>query len=267
MRPGNQLKRFYFLLGACCLAAGLYYLVMTRPLIRAEQELDERVEESVARLASAGHGMTTEEVVEKIELLRKDIDAFTAIGSDPSRTIRFSGEVEEMLGRPFQLIEFDHRKFLITDRIRRLSEEREVEIFEDWERKLPAARDLEPYQLWAQLTAMDQLIRTAINGGIASIDQLDLVPTGGSGASDDVRELKVSVRMQLTGPMKAIHSILMMMPLNGEEIEALELDGATSPKSSFFLSRFILKKASAENPDEVTLDFVASGFLDAAPFF
>lgn len=267
MRPGKNLKRCYLLVMGCCLAAGLYYLVVTVPLILNERELDEELVDAVERLAAAGSGMNTAEVMRNIELLQADIDAFAAIGTDPARTIQFSPEVEEMLGRQFHLIDFDRSKFRAVDRIRSLSREHQVDLFDDWEKKLPSFTSQPPYQLWAQLTVMDQLLRTAIGGGVASIDGAEIILTEGNGGLPDgeAQEREVSVRMQLTGKMEAIHSIIMMLPLNGEELDGLELTGVQGPKSSFFLSRFILKKSSAENADEVKLDFVASGFLDAAP--
>jgi hypothetical protein len=265
MRHGRNLRRYHLLLAGCCVVAGLYYLVVTLPLIRQEREVDERLQAAVTRLAAAGHGMTAAAVEQKTHLLAEDIDAFAAIGRDRTRTIRFAPEVEELLTRPFQRMDFEHRKFLAIDRIRRLSREREVKMPNKWEQALPSPGRQQPHQLWAQLAVMEQLVQTAIGAGVDSIGQVELLASGGNETGPEVRELEVAVRMQLTGPMEAIHTVLMMLPMNGDDLQALGLEGGEGPKSPLFLRRFIIRKSSAENADEVTLDFVASGFLDAAP--
>lgn len=269
MRPGRNIKRRYWLIVGCFLMAGVYYVVVTLPLIRSERELDQRLLEASDRLASAGHGMSVREVTRNIEALEADIDSFSTIGSDRSRTIRFSNEVEEILRRPFQLMDFEHRKYLVIDGIRREGRKRKVKMFDNWEQNFPAPGSRQPYQLWAGLAAMDQLLRTAIAAGVDSIDGAEIVSAGGEGARSEAgeQELEVSVRMQLTGQMEAIHSVIMMLPLNGEELEDLDMIPVSEPKSSFFINRFILKKSSAKNPNEVTFDFVASGFLEGASGF
>lgn len=266
MRSRKNSKRCHWLIIGCCLAAAVYYGVVTLPLIRSERALDERLLGAFDRLGAAGYGMSTGEVTRNIELLQADIDAFSEIGHEHAGTVKFSSEVEEMLHRPFQLIDFDHRKFLMMNGIRQLSREKEVKVFKNWEQNFPSPGSQPPYELWAQLAVIDQLLRIAIEAGVDSIDAAELLPRRKDSLSaTDGRELEVSLRMRLTGQMEAIHSVIMMLPLNGEELAALEMSSVTEPKSSFFLSRFILTKSSAKNPDEVTFEFVASGFLDAVP--
>lgn len=260
MRPGRNLKRYYLLLAGCCVMAALYYFVVTRPLVQQERELDNRLEEEVSRLITAGHGMTAEQVARKMERLQADIEAFAALDRDRTRAIRFSPEVEELLSRPFQLMEFDHRKFLVIDRIRKLSKEKKVSLPENWERQLPSPARQQPHQLWAQLAVMEQLMHTVIAAGVESVDRAELLAGGDQGGAAETTRDEVAVRMRLTGSMKAIHNIVMMLPLNSEELAAVEMDAGLELKSSLFLSRFVLRKSSAEKADEVTLDFVASGF-------
>lgn len=266
MTRSKKYRRFYLLVAGCCGVAAVYYLVVTVPLMRRERELDDALRNAEERLADAGHGMTIGEVTANIARLQADIDSYAAIGSDPARIIHFSPEVKEMLESPFQLIDFDGRKFYIINSIRSMSQERKVALFDGWEQKFPTYTSQRPYRIWSELTVMDQLFRTVISSGVKSVDGAELIlpkqserPAGG-----EMRDREIAVRMQLTGPMEAIHSVIMMLPLNGEELAALELAGAAGTKSSFFLSRFVLTKSSAERPDEVRVDFVVSGFLDAA---
>jgi hypothetical protein len=76
---------------------------------------------------------------------------------------------------------------------------------------------------------------------------------------------EVPVRMHIIGEMDAVHTVMLALPLRREEMEGLSLQWGEGPKSSFFLTRFILKKSSPEKADAVSLDFVASGYFSATP--
>jgi hypothetical protein len=240
-----------------------YFLLITFPLIREGQSQDQELAERMERLLEAGQGRSSEEVLERIERLRTEIGALSEIEHDPARGVHFAPEVKNMLGSPFQLLEYDHRKFVIIDRIRGLLRTTDVTLLEDWERRFPVPGGESSYLLWAQLTVIDQLIRTAIEAGVKRIDDVRLIPAqpvaNSSAALGSKPEL--AVQMRLTGPMDAIHTLIMMLPLNGDELAEIGLKTSEDPKSSFFISRFILKKSSAEAFDEVSLEFVANAFL------
>ncbi len=255
----RRFERFYLLVGACFVVAAAYFVTVTVPLAQRERELDDQVGSAADRLAAAGHGMSVEEIRANVEFLRAEIDSYAAISGDPARAIQFDPEVLATLDQPFQLIEYDAKKFRVLDGLRARSAEKKVGLFDGWRDAFPAYSGQAPARLWAELTVMDQVFRTAIHAGVASIDSASVVHPGPDGLASG-RE--VAVRIQLTGPMEAIHSVLMILPLNREEMTAMEIDGPEGTKSALFLSRFILKKSSAENANEVTIDFVASGFLD-----
>lgn len=271
MKAKRKVKRFYLLAGGTFLLLVLFYLTITRPLVRLERQLDAELEMAVAMLSDAGYGMTETEVKQKAAHLEKEIEAFENIASDPSRTIQFPPEVEMMLGQPFQLIDFDGRKFVTLDNIRNRANEQKVALFEDWEERFPDFIGQSPRRIWAQLTVMDQLMRTAIDAGVQKIvsAQLVLYPdeesSFGSGAElkEEISENEISIHMRLVGDMKAIHRLILMLPLNDDELAALDFEKGPGEKSAFFLSRFILRKSSAERPEEVEIDFIASGFLDS----
>lgn len=263
MRRNRDLKRYYLLLLGGWLMTAFYFLFVTFPLIGEKQVQNEELAEKRQRLLRAGHGMNSEEVRQRIEGLRAEIEAFSKIEQDQARGIRFPPEVETMLISPFQLLEFDHRKFIIIDRIRGLLQANEVTVLEDWERSFPVPVGESPTLLWAQLTVMDQLMRTAIEAGVERIEDLRLIPAkavvDSSGATE--AELGVSVQMRLTGPMEAIHTLIMMLPLNGDELSEMGMKTSDDPKSSFFISRFILKKSSTTAYNEVSFEFVTQAFL------
>lgn len=268
MATSRNLTRCYILLAALLLTALLYHVFMIVPLVRQEREMDERLEGMVAQLGAAGHGMNRREVEENIRRIEADIAAFAEIGKDRGQTLQFSPEVRESINRQFQLIDFQERRFLLTEQIRALASEHEVTLFEGWEAMLPShsSEVARPYLLWAQLAVMDQLLRAAIGAGVTSVDGVELIATDRMETSREgvARPHEIPVRMQLTGDMESIHRIIMCLPLRADEMKDLHFEWAEGPKSSFFLSRFILKKSSRERADEVSLDFVAGGYLDAA---
>ncbi|HLS28947.1 MAG TPA: hypothetical protein VK041_09875 [Opitutales bacterium] len=270
MRVRRRVRRFYLLVGGAFLLLVFYFFAITFPLVRMERQIDADLEIAMDLLADAGHGMSRSEVEQKAVRLQNEIESFDRIASDPSRTIEFPPEVEMMLRQPFQLIDFDGRKFVTLDNIRNRAGEQKVKLFDDWESQFPDYTGQPPRRIWAQLTVMDQLMRTAIDAGVQRIDFAELVlhpdekTSSGSESdvSEEVIENEIAVHMRLIGEMKAIHRLILMLPLNGEELKTMEIERGPGEKSAFFLSRFILRKSSAENPDEVEINFIASGFLD-----
>lgn len=265
----RHLNRFYLVLTAGCLAALAYHFLMIRPLEREAREMDARAAATLDRLAAAGHGMNSEAVAGNLRRIQADIDAFTEIGRDRRRSLQLPPEIRGRFDRPFQLLDFEQVKFLVVDRIREASEEADVELFEGWEQQFPtySPRMERPYLLWAQLAVMDQLLSAVIASGIEKVEGIQLITTESmEGLPQRTgQHQEIPVRMQLTGEMEAIHSFLMRLPLSGEEMEALEIETRAGPKSPFFLSRFILKKSSREEADQVSLELLVSGYLAASP--
>ncbi len=269
MTNSRNLNRCYLVLAALCVAAAVYYFAVLEPLGRRELEIDARAEEVSASLVAAGNGMSAEEVARSIETIEADIAAFSEIGKERAQTIQLSPEAMAQLEKPFQLLDFEERRFLVAADIRKLAADAGVKLFDGWENSLPSYKsDLErPDLLWVKLDVIEQLLRAVIAAGVGRVDVFEIVSLrpDGERASPLMNSGEVPVRMQLTGKMEAIHDIVMALPLRAEEMENLSLNWSEGPKSTFFLNRFILKKSSKENPDEVSLDFVASGYFDTTP--
>jgi hypothetical protein len=268
MSNSQNLNRCYGVLIAGCLVAILYYLLMVQPLDRQERRLDDRGRALSAQLGAAGHGRTLEEVRQSIRTVESDLAAFAEIGRDRTQTIQFAPEVTERINRPFQLIDFEEQRFQTIAQVRALAAEHKVELFEGWEQRLPGFETGmdRPFLLWVRLGVIEQLLRAAIAVGVDRIDGFDLdVAATSETVAGEAGPHEVPVRMQITGKMQPVHNIMMALPLRGDEMSRLDLQWGEGPKSIFFLSRFILKKSSRENADEVSLDFVASGYIDLAP--
>lgn len=259
-------KIYYLALTALIGIGILYYLLITRPLIATERAIGRRLAEVSDQLAGLGYGMTASEILASISRVQADIDRFRQISRDPSRLLRFDTELEAQMKQPFQLVEFDQRKFLILDNLQELARRQDATLFDEIEDAMPTYTPglQRSYMLWAQLGVIDQLVQSAVAAGVARVDHMELISINQvqEPANASHRHAKIPIRMRLTGPMDAIHGFLMMLPLNGDEARALGLPAFDGLKSPFFIERFILIKSSRERADEVTLEFVASGLLD-----
>lgn len=259
----RNLKRCYLLLVVGWTVAVVYFFAVTFPLVRRERELNRMLTAATQQLADAGHGMNSREVLENIEQIEADIAAFSKIAGDEGRRMRFPPEIRELLESPFQLLDYDYRKFLVIDTIRSLSNARGVALFPEWEQRFPLPGTEEPWLVWARLTMMDQILRTAIDAGVSSIDGIQILPTASRADGEGFHS--VSLQIRLTGEMAAVQTFLTVLPLHDAELEALGLASAVDIKSSFFLDRFILRKSSPDHPGEVSLECVANGFPGPNP--
>lgn len=268
MTNSRNLIWCYTLLAVMFLAAGGYYIIMVRPLVVQERDLDDRTNQLIASLTAGGNGMTADEVTQSVKMIEEDIAAFSEIGKERAQTIQLSPDIREHLNSPFQMISFEDKRFLVAMEIRTRAAEKKVALFDGWEGKLPTYKSSveRPSLLWVKLGVIEQLLGAAIAAGVDRVDGFNLEPrkVPEEGEVRPVDPSEVPVQMQITGSMESIHDIIMALPLRGTELESLNLDWEKGPKSSFFLNRFILRKSSRENVDEVSLDFVASGYFDTA---
>lgn len=260
-------RGFYGVLAVAAVAVIGIYIFGTRPLIQRERDVDARLADVSSRLSAVGLGATSEEVERNIERVRVEIQMLAELSRDPSRTIEFSPEMQEILRRQPAVLDFEERRYLVADRLIEEAADGGVALFEELEDELPTFRQsMERTDLLlAQLTVIEQLVTTAIRARVGRIDSVRLVETRaeeGGGESDELQH-EIPVRIRITGSMNAVRSFLASLPLTGDELRALGHDlGPGTKKSAFYISRFIFRKSSRERADEVELDLIASGFLD-----
>lgn len=247
----------------------LYYAFMTRPLVLQERNADLLLRESIERLRDLGLGTTAEEVRAQMERLEQEIERLEGLGRDSSRDIQFDAEVREFLRRPFAVLDFEQRRYLVADRLFEDAGERNVGLFGNFEDELPSFRPEveQPHLLWAQLTVIEQLVSTAIRAGVRRIDGVNLVETGtdadGGSSFRNGAQHEIPVQIRLVGDMDSLRAFLLSLPLTANDLREIESELASDEeKSAFYVSRFIFRKASRERAEEISLDLLVSGFLD-----
>lgn len=260
-----RFRFFYLAMAVGILAAVVYQIAVARPLTQLRRDLDRRLEETIRVLGDAGFGMSADELNDHLDRIRQVTEYYARISQSPAHLIRFPAEVETLLARPFQLIDYEHRKFITVDILEELATQRGVRLLDGLEESfpdfLPSVEN--PLKLWAQLTMMDQLIRAAVQAEVMRVDEVRSLPVKMDGLGKDITVSpvwEIPVRMKLTGDFAAIHTFLLMMPLTDEDWPAAGLPESLGKQSSFHVSRLIMLKNSQERANEVSLDMVVSGF-------
>lgn len=260
-------RGFYGVMLVAVVTVLLYYAFITRPLARQEREVDARLAESIERLEDRGLGTTAEEVAAQMERIEQEIEVLQEMGRDSNRDIQFDPEVRNFLQRPFTVLDFDQRRYLVADRLFEDATERGVGLFGDFETELPTYRPEvdQPYMLWAQLTVIEQLVSTAIRAGVKRVDSINLVETRRDGERpySNGSQWEIPVQMSLVGDMESLRAFLLSLPLTADDLREIDSEMASDEeKSAFYASRFIFRKASRERSEEISLDLMVSGFLN-----
>jgi hypothetical protein len=184
--------------------------------------------------------------------------------------IELAPAIKARLNTPFQLVDYENERSKEVDDLRRLAEKQkvpmEVAVFAGFpEHTIDVKR---PELLWASLSAVDGLLRTAIDAKVSAIHSLEttmlatnnLVPT-----SDRLVELPLQV--ELTGSADTVAKVLAGLPLRGEELRSLGFAEPPLEKPPLYIDRIIMRKQAPEKPDEVRvfLRLVAFVMRDLSP--
>jgi hypothetical protein len=272
--PLNEYQRRSILpLAAIALAA--YYLIVFVRLQRQAEKLDPDVEKARSRLAAS------------LDQTNAPID-FLAISNQLAETkharavfedarqkvgarIELAPAVRARLNAPFQLVDYENERSKEMDDLKQLAEKQKITVdpgvFAGFpEHTVDVKR---PELLWASLSAVDGLLRTAIQTKVVAIHALETtsLTTNSLSMTSPDRLAELPVQVELTGPADTIWKLLGALPLRGDELHSSGFSDPPIEKPPLFIDRLILRKQSPEKPDEVRvlLRVVAFVMRDASP--
>jgi hypothetical protein len=272
--PLNEYQRRSIIpLAGIALAA--YYLIVFARLQRQAEALDAPVEKARARLAAS------------LEQTNAPID-FLSISNQLAETkhartifedarqkagarIELAPAVRARLNAPFQLVDYENERSKEIDDLRQLANKEKITVdpavFAGFpEHTVDVKR---PELLWASLSAVDGLLRTAIQTKVVAIHALETtaLTTNSFSTANGDRLAELPVQVEVTGPADTIWKLLSSLPLRGDELRSASFTDPPVEKPPLFIDRLILRKQSPEKPDEVRvlLRVVAFVMRDASP--
>jgi len=110
-----------------------------------------------------------------------------------------------------------------------------------------------PELLWAALSSVDGLLRTAVQAKVTAIHALETITlTTNTPVSNNADRLaEIPVQIELTASGETMTKLLAALPLRGDELRASGFPDAPVEKPPLFIDRVIIRKQSPEKTDEI----------------
>jgi hypothetical protein len=251
-------------------ALATYYLMVFAPVRNRATGLDAPLEKAWRRLAASLEQTNimaidflhiTNQLVETREELRILDDA----KQKAKARLELAATVRARMSGPFELVDYENERSKEMDELSRLAKQQQVTIEPAVLAGFPehTAAVRQPGMLWASLSLVDGLLRSAIQCKVATIHTLEMPLALTNSAPADGAELlaEIPLQMEFTGAAGNVSRLLQSLPLRGEEIRGAGLAESPSDKPVMFIDRLLLRKQSPEKPDEVRVVLRVIGFV------
>jgi hypothetical protein len=261
--------RFQYALAAASLLATCFFFFVYRPLGKNANRLDQSLNDTWKKLVDINLknktrlGMDLETVSQNLMVADKSINALKRACQTIRNQLEFDELTRERMRQPFQLLDYEQRRFQIIDSLTRLAVSNRVTLEPATVAGLPQyVSGLDhPGFLWAQLALASRILNLAITNHVSAVGSLQILPNRLHYApdSDQVLFEEYPVHITLSGSMEsALHLLLALSsrnpPLGG-------LGPPPSPTQALFLDRVLLTSAPG-NPNQIALDAIICGFLN-----
>ena len=264
----NQFQR-RSLIPLAGVALALYYIMVFMPLKKHATDLDAPLEKAWRKLA-ASVDQTNKDVIDFMFItnqLAETQDARTAFDAARERMstrLELPPSVRSRMNGAFQLVDFENERSKEQDELMRLSKQQQVAIEPAVYAGLPDySLDVRrPELLWPALAMADVLLQGALQEKLAAVHsfQSSILLTNTAASGSD-RLAQIPFQIELSGAYTNVSRWLIGLSLRGDEARANGLGQAATDKPPLFIDRLVIRKQSAEKPDDVHVFLRVIGFV------
>ena len=270
MITSRQIRRMQKLLLLMAGGLAIYYGAVYRRLEERSDALNLPLAQAWKKLSAA---TVTDAEDEKIDLPKIEkhfqqaqsaLNKLTQAEKKMATRLALGPATRARIHEPFQLIDFQSEEQYRMEELGHLAAQNHVGLHSSVWAGFPeyTADKSQPGFLWAQLFFLDHLLSTAVRCKVSLIQSIDLPLISGHQLSSTNNPFlyEIPLRIEVVGSMESISQLLSRLPLR-EDGNTSNSSGARNGKPPLFIHRFILKKNSPENRDEVLLDLRTCGFV------
>jgi hypothetical protein len=271
MLAARRRKRAQLLVVGAVLGVGLYVGLVYQPLSRRAAALDRPLMEVWRELSEVNlaaplfAGDRQPEIDAALRHVRESIDALERTRLAMGARIEPGPGLAERVQAPFQLIEFQNERQLVTEEVWRLARQKKVNLDPGLTGGFPEymADRARPSLLWVQLSLLRHTLTAAINSGVTLVRVIRSPAVRlyqGQPARGDFLAT-VPLEVEMVAPAPAAARFLETLPLRSEEITAAGLPEAGPDKPAYFIERIYVLKESKEKVDEVRVRVTLSSLI------
>ncbi len=252
------------------LALGAYYLFVMLPLSRRAESLNEPLQKAWQGLAvsldqSNAVSLDFQRITNQLNDTRQALVIVDNAKSQATARLQFAAAVRSRMSEPFQLVEYQDERSKELDDLSMLAKKHNTTVDPAVYSNLPeqTAEVRQPALLWAALSLVDGVLRTAIQCDVSTIHSLTppMTLTNAAPTNNFDRLVEIPIEAEFTSTVANATKLIQSLPLRSEEIRAAGLPEAPSDKPVLFIDRLIIAKQSPEKPDEVRVSLRAVGYV------
>ncbi len=251
------------------IALALYYIMVFLPLKKHATDLDAPLEKAWRKLAASAD-QTNKDVIDFMFItnqLAETQDARTAFDSARERMaarLELPPSLRSRMNGAFQLVDFENERSKEQDELMRLAKQQQVTLEPAVYAGLPDYNlDVRrPELLWPALAMADGLLQGALQEKLTAVHTLQssVLLTNSAAAGSD-RLAQIPFQIELSGSYTNVARWLFGLSLRGDELRAAGLAQAASEKPPLFIDRLVIRKQSADKPDDVRVFLRVIGFV------
>ncbi len=248
----------------------LYYFLVLIPLQRRAQSMDEPLRHDWQALcASLGRTNATaldfRFISNQLNTTRASLHLLEEAKTKATARLQLAPSIQARMETPFQLVEYQNERSKELDEIASLAKQQKVAISPEVFAGFPehTVEVKQPRLLWAALSMIDGLLKTALQCKITAIQSLDapLGLTNPPPANSTGSLAELPLQLEFTGSAESVARFLQALPLRAEEMPAAGLPDAPPGKPPLFIERFVLRKQSPDKPDDLQVFLRVAGFV------
>ena len=253
------------------LGLAAYYLLIFLPLGRRAESLDAPLQKAWERLSISLDLNPTNttaidflHITNQIKETRQALVILEHAKQQATARLQLAPPLRAKMSAPFQLVEYSSERSKQLEELSSLAKQQQVTVepavFAGFPEHTADVR--QPALLWAALSAIDGLLRTAFQCKITAIHSLEvpLALTNAPPTNGLDRLAEIPLQIEFTASATNAIRFLQCLPLRAEEIRAAGLPEAPTNKPVLFVDRLVVRRQSPDKPDEVRLSLRAIGF-------
>src|SRR5215831_2942717 len=239
------------------------------PLKKHATDLDAPLEKAWRKLASSVD-QTNKDIIDFLFItnqLAESQDARTAFDAARERMaarLELPPSVRSRMNGAFQLVDFENERSKQQDELMRQAKQQQVTVEPAVYAGLPDySLDVRrPELLWPALAMADGLLQCALQEKLAAVHTLQssILLTNNAASGSD-RLAQIPFQIEVSGAYTNIVRWLFGLSLRGDELRASGFGQGSAEKAPLFIDRLIIKKQSADKPDDVHVFLRVIGFV------
>jgi len=254
------------------LGLAAYYLFIFLPLGRRAQSLDAPLQKAWQKLAISldpEHTNTVTidflRITNQIGETRQALIVLENAKRQATTRLQLAPTLRARMNAPFQLVEYQNERSKQLDELGTAAKQMQVTVepavFAGFPEHTADVR--QPALLWAALSAIDGLLRTAFQCKVTAIHSLEvpLVLTNAPATNGTDRVAEIPLQVEFTASAGSATRLLQCLPLRAEEVHAAGLSNVPADKPVLFIDRLVISKQSPDKPDETRMSLRAVGFV------